>query len=281
MPSKKTTPFDVRVMTFNIRYDNPRDGENSWENRKEFACDIVRDYAPDVLGLQEANRHQLDVFRASLPEYAEVGIGRDGGRQGEYAPILYRSNRFDLVASGTFWLSETPTKPSRDWDSSCRRICTWAQLTDNTSKRSFYVYNTHLDHKSQMAREKGIQLIMAHAGQRKPRDPFIITGDLNAGEDNPVIAFLKSAGKPESKRDLLVDSFRVAHPDETIVGTGHGFKGNVDGRKADYIFVTPDTHTLEAAIVTTSRDGRYPSDHFPVTATLRFEQKEQPRRELR
>ncbi len=142
-------------MTFNIRCDDPGDGENRWGKRTSFACDVVRNNAPDVVGLQEANHHQLDVFTESLPEYAKVGIGRDGGRDGEYSAILYQTARFDLAASGTFWLSETPTMPSRDWESACLRICTWAQLTDKASKQSFSVYNTHLDHESQLARMEG------------------------------------------------------------------------------------------------------------------------------
>ena len=184
---------DLKVMTFNFRYATSRDGDNRWENRKEFVANVIRDYVPDVLGVQEALRSQLDDVIKHLPEYTEVGIGRDGGTKGEYSAILYRTNRFDLTASGTFWLSETPGKPSQDWGSACRRICTWAQLTDKKTKQSFYFYNTHLDHYSKEAQLKGAQLIMKHAKERSSKAPIILTGDLNVGEDDPVITFLNDA----------------------------------------------------------------------------------------
>lgn len=264
--------LDVNFMSFNIRYDSPSDGENRWEKRKDFACDVVRDEAPDVVGLQEANRHQLDVFRTNLPEYAEVGIGRDGKRGGEYSAILYLHKRFDLTASGTFWLSETPTKPSQDWKSACRRICTWAQLTDKASRKSFFVYNTHLDHKSQLARMKGIKLIKDTMERQSAGHPAVLMGDFNVEEDNPVISFLNGSSSPKTSDVFLVDIFRAYHPDKRTVGTYHGFSGRIDGKRIDYIFATPGTHTLDATIVTTNRNGRYPSDHFPVTAHLRFDE---------
>lgn len=280
-PLRKTIPFDVRVMTFNIRCDNPSDGEDRWENRKVFVCDVIRDDAPDVLGVQEANRHQLDVLRTNLPEYSEIGIGRDGDRHGEYSAILYQTARFDLAASGTVWLSETPTKPSRDWESACRRICTWAQLTDKESKQSFLVYNTHLDHISQLARMKGVQLIMEQMDRRDSGQPAIMMGDFNVEEDNPVITFLKRSESPETPGGLLVDTFRALHPGETTIGTCHDVKGHADGNRIDYIFVTPEFSTLEATIVRTSRDGRYPSDDCPVTANLQFKQNADPGKEIK
>ena len=271
-PLKPEEPIDVRVMTFNFRYANPKDGDNNWENRKEFVAEVIRDYAPDVLGVQEPYRSQLDDVRQRLPEYVEVGIGRDDGTKGEYSAILYRAERFEMASSGTFWLSETPSKPSQDWGSACSRICTWAQLTDRNSGKSFFIYNTHLDHKSKEAQLKGARLIMEHAKKRSLKAPLILTGDLNVGEHDPVIKFLKGAGAEEESRDVLIDSFRVLHPDEQAVGTYHAFKGNTGGEKIDYVLTSPDVQTLEATIIRTSRDGRYPSDHFPVTARIRFEE---------
>ena len=269
--SQEKAPCDVRIMTFNIRYDTARDGENRWDKRKALACQVIRDCSPDILGIQEANRHQLDVFTEDLPEYTEVGLGRDGGRKGEYSAILFRKDRFDLAASGTFWLSETPNKPSQDWGSACRRICTWVQLTDKASKRSFFVYNTHLDHKSQEARMKGIQLIKDKMDRQRAGQPAVLMGDFNAEEDNPVITFLKGAETAETSRTTLTDTFRACHPDETIVGTYHAFTGDTNMKRIDYIFTTSETRVLDATIVRTSRNGRYPSDHFPVTAHLRFD----------
>ena len=270
--TEKTRPLDIRVMTFNIRTGLAEDGENGWSLRKEFVCDIILQYAPDVLGVQEACRFQLDAFNERLPEYGEVGIGRDGGTEGEYSSILYLKQRFDVDESGTFWLSDTPTLPSAHWGNQYRRICSWARLIDNKSLRAFYVYNTHLDHQSQPAREQSVQLIMKYIKERTHPDPFILTGDFNAGEDNPVIGYLKgTAAFTEPNPIPIVDSFRTLHPNDTVVGTSHGFTGTSDGPKIDYVWVTPGTRSLEASILRTNRADRYPSDHYPVTAHLRFE----------
>ena len=271
-PSAQAEPLDIRVMTFNIRTGLAEDGENGWDMRKEFVCDAIRQYAPDVLGVQEACRFQLDEFNTHLPDYGEVGIGRDGGTKGEYSAILYRKQRFEVDASGTFWLSDTPAIPSVYWGNHYRRICTWARFTDKKSARAFYVYNTHLDHRSQLSREESVKLIMKHIKERAHPDPFILTGDFNAGEDNRAIEYLKGTASLAGTTPIpLVDSFRMLHPTEKVVGTGNGFKGQLNGPKIDYIFITPDTRTLEATIVRTTREGRTPSDHYPVTAHLQFD----------
>jgi len=269
---KNQETLPVSVMSFNIRYATTKDGENQWVNRKALISSVIRQYSPDVIGLQEAQRGQLDDLRKALPEYNEIGVGRSGGNQGEFSAILYRRARFDVDQSGTFWLSNTPEKPSRDWGSAFNRVCTWARLTDHQANHSFYLYNTHLDHKSQAAREKGLRLIVSRIQKRTHPDPFILTGDLNAGETNPAILFLKGTGLSKDNSPLpLVDTFRVLHPNTKEVGTLNGFRGRTKGNKIDYIFVAPATQVLDASIVRTEKQGRYPSDHFPVTATLRFE----------
>jgi endonuclease/exonuclease/phosphatase family metal-dependent hydrolase len=271
--AEKVKPLDLRTMTFNIRNGQAKDGENRWNLRRELVCDVIRDYAPDVLGVQEAFRFQLNDLNTRLPEYGEIGIGRDGESKGEYSSILYLQTRFDVDESGTFWLSDTPTKPSTHWGNRCLRVCTWARLIDKDSARPIYVYNTHMDHQSQRARENGIELILKTINERTHPDPFILMGDLNAHEKNPVIAYLKGSGKLAGRSPIpVVDSWRVLHPEEKVAGTASRFTGYLDGPKIDYILVTPNTRTLEANIVRTSRDGRYPSDHYPVTARLRFEE---------
>jgi endonuclease/exonuclease/phosphatase family metal-dependent hydrolase len=258
-------------MTFNIRNGMAKDGDNHWNLRKDFVCDVIRDYAPDVLGLQEAFRFQLDLFNQKLPEYGEVGMGRDGGTKGEYASILYLKKRFRVDESGTFWLSETPSIPSKHWGHYHRRICTWGRFMDLKTERFFYVFNTHMDHRSQRARENGIQLIIKRIQERTHPDPFLLTGDFNAGESNRVVGYLKGSQTLEGQTPIpLLDSFRVLHPNEKVVGTGSRFSGYTSGPKIDHIFVDPGTRVLEATIVRTHRDGRYPSDHYPVTAQLRF-----------
>ena len=154
--------LELRVMSFNIRNGNAYDGENHWDLRKELVYDVISDYSADVLGLQEAVRFQLDAFNQNLPEYGEVGIGSEGGTDGQYSAILYLKERFDVDESGTFWISETPSVPSKSWGSAHMRICTWARLVDKDTAHPFYVYNVHLDDGSQSAREKGVQQIMKH-----------------------------------------------------------------------------------------------------------------------
>jgi len=258
-------------MSFNIRNGRANDGEDSWKHRKEFAAEVIRDAKLDVVGLQEAFRFQLDDLRKQLREFQEVGEGRDGDTKGEYSAILYRGSRFTALGSGTFWLSDTPEVKSRHWGNRYLRICTWVRLKDKNTGRCFHVYNTHFDHQSQNARLKSAQLIAQRISNREHKEPFLLTGDFNADEDNPVVLYLK--GKNPALPDspiTLVDTFRKLHPNEKSVGTGGGFEGRADGKKIDYVFVHPDTEVISARIIRTERDGRYPSDHSPVTAEIRL-----------
>ncbi len=269
---------DLVVMSFNIRYGAANDGENSWDKRKDLACDLVRRHAPDLVGLQEALRSQIDDLRATLPEYNEIGVAREDGKtKGEYSAILYRKDRFNVDESGTFWLSETPEVPgSITWGNACTRVCTWARFLPKLGK-PFYMFNTHLDHISQPSREKGIALIMSRLSRRAHPDPIILTGDFNSGESNRVVRYLKgelemeAASNGLSKNPLpLVDTFRLLHKDASEVRTAHDFKGSRTGNKIDYIFVQPGVEVLQAEILHDNKDNRYPSDHFPITAVIRF-----------
>jgi len=266
-------PLEIRVMTFNIRYGNADDGPDHWDKRRDLLFETIRQYGPDVIGIQEALRFQLDQIEQAIPGYAEIGEGREGGTKGEYSAILYAKDRFYVDASGTFWLSSTPEKVSNDWGNANIRICTWGRLVDTTSRQGFYLFNTHLDHVSQPSREKGVRLIARRIQARAYTDPFVLTGDFNAGEDNPAIQYLKGTDTKEGVVPIpLIDTFRVLHPDEAEVRTAHGFKGTTTGPKIDFIFTPSYTRVVDAAILHTNRDGRYPSDHFPVTARLRFEE---------
>ncbi len=270
---------DLVVMSFNIRYATANDGENNWDQRKDLACDVVRRQAPDLVGLQEALRSQIDDLRAALPEYGEIGVAREDGKtKGEYSAILYRQDRFDVDDSGTFWLSDTPEVPgSITWGNACTRVCTWARFLPKSSGKPFYMVNTHLDHISQLSREKGIALIMSRLSNRKHADPVVLTGDFNSGENNAVVRYLTGerqlevVGNGLSKNPLpLVETFRLLHKDASDVGTAHSFKGGRTGNKIDYIFVSPGTEVLRAEILHDNQDNRYPSDHFPIIAALRF-----------
>lgn len=262
---------EVDVMSFNIRYGTAKDGDNHWNLRKGLVFDVIRDKAPDVIGLQEALRFQIDEIRKALPVYGEIGEGREGGEKGEYSSILYNLNRFELSDSGTFWLSDTPERPSNHWGNTCIRVCTWARLVDKKTKQGFYMFNTHLDHESQKARELGSRLIAQRIKARKQNEPFVLTGDFNASEDNPAILFLKRGDPTDTEKPLLmVDTFRQLHPDEKVVGTFHSFKGTRTNAKIDYIFVLPGTEVISAEIIHSPEGKPCPSDHFPVTAKLRL-----------
>jgi len=268
--------IEVRVMSFNIRNGRANDGENRWDMRKELVCDVIRECSPDVLGIQEAYRFQLDEFNMRLPEYAEVGVGRDGASRGEHSSVLFLKKRFDIDESGTFWLSDTPAKPSAHWGNRYRRICTWARLVEKAGEgpgdAALYIFNTHLDHRSQPSREKGVRLIAERIATRAHPDPVVVTGDMNAGERNPAVRFLleEKGEAGETGPARLVDSYRVLHPEEKAVGTFHWFTGLAPGGKIDYVLVPPDAEVLDAQIVRASREGRFPSDHFPVTARVRL-----------
>jgi endonuclease/exonuclease/phosphatase family metal-dependent hydrolase len=261
----------LAVMTFNIRYGTANDGENRWANRREFLFDVVRGENPDVIGLQEALDAQIQDILAAAPVYAVVGVGRDDGKtKGEYAAILFRKDRLHVSDSGTFWFSDTPSVvASTSWGNTITRICTWARFVDRDG-RAFWHFNVHLDHISQPSREKSTLLLAQRVAERRNLDePAIVTGDFNVGEDNPAIATLVGAktGAPA----FMLDTFRVRYPDEKVVGTFNNFvSGQVDGPKIDYILVPPGTEVLAAAIIRTARDGRYASDHFPVTARIRL-----------
>ena len=253
----------LTVMTFNIRYGAAADGENHWLKRRDQLFALLRDEQADVIGLQEALRGQIEEILSAVPGYDYVGVGRSDGRQGgEYAAILYKTARLRVRRSDTFWFSDTPTVVrSTSWGNRIERTCTWAYFEDRGGP-PFYAFNLHLDHESQPSRERSVALLLARIAERDPKAPVVVTGDFNAGEANPAAAAMRASYR---------DSFRALHPEATEVGTFSGFAfGRTVGDKIDYVFVEPGVEVLEAAIVRSSRDGRYPSDHFPVSARLRM-----------
>ncbi len=262
-------PLAVRVLSFNIRYINSGDtAERTWLARRDQVGQVIREDKADVIGLQEAFRSMLDDIAMRVPGYEQIGIGREDGKTtGEYAAILVRKDRFDVVESGTFWLSDTPDVPnSMTWKNRVTRICTWGKLQERATRRVLYFYNTHLDHESQEAREKGVDQILAHHAAREPQAPVIITGDFNAGEDNPAVAKIKNSPR------RMVDTWRelnVAVP-PTGSGTMSLFTGRLDTAKIDYVFVPAGTRIIDAEIIRRNRDGVYPSDHYPVRASVEF-----------
>lgn len=271
-PSGDTVP-NLLLMSFNIRYGTAADGANSWTNRRSQLFALMRAQAADVAALQEALAFQIDEILLDVPGYARIGVGRDDGKaSGEFSPILYRTARFSVDTSGTFWFSDTPAVPgSKSWGNNITRICTWAHLVDRASGRGHYVFNVHLDHESQPSRERSVQLLIQRiAAVKKPTEPIFVTGDFNVDETDPVILYMKGkvslGGKPNPIPFL--DSFRELHPSATQVATFHGFNGGLVGDKIDYVFIQSRIKTLKAEIVRTNVAGKYPSDHYPVTAAV-------------
>jgi endonuclease/exonuclease/phosphatase family metal-dependent hydrolase len=277
--SRAGDDLELRIMSFNIRYGSAGDGENHWKNRKEMVFDVLRDHRPEIVGLQEALDFQMAEICRALGKYVQIGVAREDGKvDGEFSSILYDISRFKVDESGTFWFSNTPEVPgSNHWGNACVRICTWARFIERKSGRAFYVFNLHLDHVSQPSREKSAVLLANRIKNRKHRDPFILTCDFNTGENNPVVTYLKGkttltgANGRKSKNPVpMLDTFRVLHPDVKDVKTGHAFRGTRKGNKIDYVFVPSSIKVLDAQILYDNIDGRYPSDHYPVNATLRL-----------
>ncbi len=257
---------ELKAMTFNIRFGTANDGDNSWPYRREMVLDLIRQQEADILGLQEALDSQIREIMAEVPGYGVIGVGRDDARtKGEYTAVLYDVSRFAVDASGTFWLSDTPDEvASVTWGNSITRICTWARLVELETGRGVYVFNAHLDHVSQPSRERSTAMIAQRVAERHfSSDPAIVMGDFNAGEGNPAILSLL-----EDTSANLVNAFRLVNPDEQVVGTFNGFRGRDDGEMIDHVFVTRGLSVLDADIDRTERQGRSPSDHYPVWAVV-------------
>ncbi len=264
------SPLRAKVLSFNIRFGTAPDGPNHWSHRKDSVIDLIKRGEYDFIGLQEALRFQIDEMRQALPHLQEIGVGREDGKQaGEYSAILYDARRWRVVEQDTFWLSDTPKVPgSKSWGNNIPRIVTWGRFAESASGRELYVFNTHFYHQSHPSREKSAALLAVRIARREPLRPVVVTGDFNAAEDNPAIRLLKgeSAGSPIR----LLDTYRLLYPDAKDVGTFHGFLGGTAGGKIDYVFVESGANAVRAEILHDSRDGRYPSDHYPVMAEIEW-----------
>jgi len=253
---------NIELMSYNIRLDNPNDGENAWPNRKETFVNQILFYAPDVIGIQEGLEHQVSYLDTNLKTYKYVGVGRADVKEtgvGEYSAIFYNTSKYKELKSGTFWLSESPDKPSRGWDASLNRICTFIQLKDKKSDQIFWVFNTHFDHRGVEARKKSSGLIIQKIEAiTKEKDPVFLMGDFNLQPDEAPIQFLAKE---------LNDSKSVSKlPSYGPTGTFNGFDAckNVN-KRIDYIFTSKSNITVKKyAVIADVDDVKYPSDHFPV-----------------
>ena len=248
----------VSAISFNIRYDTPNDLENAWPNRKEKVVQLLRFYAPDFFGLQEALLHQVSFVDSMLVEYSYIGVGRDDGlEKGEFSPLFYRKDKMKLLHAETIWLSKTPYKPSTDWDAALPRIATLGTFSLN-NKDTLVIINTHYDHKGEMAREESSKVILDKIKHLK--HPMIVMGDFNAPTySRPIGLFLESGLLPAVSQNHLGP-----------MATFNGFGLKETGEKIDHIFYKGFNKVLKSATLTPTWAGRFASDHHAVYAEIRL-----------
>ncbi|QDU25254.1 Endonuclease/Exonuclease/phosphatase family protein [Anatilimnocola aggregata] len=261
----------LRVMSFNIRYGTAKDGENHWDKRKAHVVDTIKAYRLDLLGTQETLPFQRDYLAENLPLYDSLAAGRDDGRDsGETVALFYRRERFEKLDGGHFWLSETPDKPgSKSWDSSLPRMVTWVKLRDRQSPTAQPItfFNTHFDHKGQEARLKSAQLLRTRLVAVAKDSAIVVTGDFNAGPASAPHQAL--FGEVEGEPSPIVDTFGTQYPDSQR-GTFSGFNPKpANGARIDWIGAGRSWKIKHASIDISKREGRTPSDHWPVFAELR------------
>ena len=257
---------NLKIMTYNIRLDVASDGENDWTHRKDFFASQIQFYEPDIFGVQEAKPNQVIDMSTAFPQYSYLGIGREGEGKGESSNIFYKKDRFKIIESNTFWLSETPDKISKGWDAAFNRVCSYALFKDIKERKTFWVFNTHLDHMGEEARTNGILLILSKIKELNTKnDTVIFMGDFNSKPtDDRIIALSE-----EMNDCRKISEEKPFGPS----GTFNGFKHNqpvID--LIDYIFISKNSKfkVKKFATLSDSVDSRYPSDHLPVYAEISY-----------
>ncbi|WP_318344462.1 endonuclease/exonuclease/phosphatase family protein [Flagellimonas baculiformis] len=255
----------IDVISYNIRYDNPDDNPNNWDNRKDFLISQLNFHAPDVFGTQEGLVHQLKDIDNGLENYTYFGVGRDhGDERGEFTAIFYNTKKLKLLEQSTFWLSETPETPSKGWDAALPRICTYGLFENKEDGNKFMVFNTHFDHVGVQAREESSKLILKKIKELNQDGlPVVLTGDFNLETESPGVQVI--LGEMEDAQ--IAAGKNAFGPTGTF--NGFDFDKPVE-RRIDYIFVSEAFEVLKSAILSDSKDLRYPSDHLPVFARLKF-----------
>jgi endonuclease/exonuclease/phosphatase family metal-dependent hydrolase len=269
---RRPTVAPLRVMSFNLRYDNAGDGPNAWPLRKAWVAQLIRFHDADAIGVQEALSGMLADLDTLLPEYARVGVGRsDGKMSGEFSAILYKRDRLDVLESQTFWLSPTPEVPgSKGWDAALERIATWGRFRDRATGCVYVHLNTHFDHKGEHARQESARLIRERLAIIDAAGlPLVMTGDLNSNPTSVGYRILTHDTIPGAIAPLMdaMKASREGHYGPTSSFTG--FRAiRPDGNKIDYVFVSPVVEVGKHGILPDNWDNRFPSDHQPVLATV-------------
>ncbi|MCF3109791.1 endonuclease/exonuclease/phosphatase family protein [Niabella sp. CC-SYL272] len=256
----------LKVATFNLRMETSADEGNLWKDRAKPVASLIRYHDFDVFGTQEGFKNQLDDISQRLPAYARYGKGRDDGAdKGEHSAIFYKTDKFTLLQSGDFWLSETPDKPGKGWDARCcNRICSWVALKDKKTAKKFYFFSVHFDHEGKVARVESARLMLKKIAAIAGNSNAVLVGDLNGDRNSEWYHILENS-------TLLKDSYGdVKEPYENN-GSFNAFGKSVDRNEViDHIFITRNGNAQSWGILTDTYHGRYPSDHFPVEAIIRF-----------
>lgn len=255
-------------MTFNIRYDASSDGENRWIYRKDAVSGVFSKFDIDIAGLQEALFNQVKDLGERLPDYNWYGAGRDDGKnEGEFSVIFYKKDKLKLIRGDTFWLSEYPdSSGSVGWDAAITRICTWGEFMDINSGKTFFYFNTHLDHIGETAREKSTELILSKIKIIALGAPVILTGDFNLNRSSVPYKYITSNNIFPLQDAQFVKGVKNSGPDWTF----HGFDSVEESKreKIDFIFINSGISVIRHSILNYKLDGKYPSDHLPVAAEV-------------
>ncbi|HIW66278.1 MAG TPA: endonuclease/exonuclease/phosphatase family protein [Candidatus Alistipes intestinipullorum] len=251
----------IKLISYNLRNGRAQDGPNAWEKRRPATVRMLREEAPDLFGVQEAYLDQLQYIDSECPQYARVGVGRDdGAEEGETMAIYYLTSRFELLDSGTFWLSETPDEVSRGWDGACNRTATWVELRDRETGREFFYFNTHLDHMGEVAREEGIKLLVARIRALVGKSPVIAGGDFNTPVDSPIF-------KPLTR---YMKSARAMAPKSDHKGTFNGFGSAPSSIVIDHLYFRGGLKCLEFRTLDGNYGVPYISDHYPIELVFAY-----------
>jgi endonuclease/exonuclease/phosphatase family metal-dependent hydrolase len=265
---KKPDANILKVMTLNIRYDNPDDSLYAWPKRTKIICNFLKNEKPDLLGMQEVLPPQYEYLDSVLTDYSSVGVGRtDGAKEGEMNPVFFRKDRFELIRTRTFWLSDSSeVAGSKAWGTDLPRIVTWTELSEKTTHKHFYFFNTHFAHDSDSARIMSSELLLNKVDSIASGFPFVITGDLNMLISDKGYEILTG---PYESVPLLSDTYAVS--EKRPVGPAYTFNGFSENKKAgriDYIFVRNEMKVLEHRTFIKKEHGIYISDHWPVMSTV-------------
>ncbi len=258
----------IKVMTLNVRYDNPQDSVNTWPQRVQLVCNLITKERPDILGMQEVLWNQYAVLDSALKDYSSIGVGRDNGaRAGEMNPVFFRKDKFEMARTITFWLSDTPDVPgSTGWGASLPRIVTWLELVNKKNHEHFFYFNTHFADDSDSARIMSSRMLLNEVEMIAGEYPFIVSGDFNMLSSSIGYSILTG---PFESVPLLKDSYTVSEKKPT--GPAYTFNGFSDKRgqgRIDYIFVKNGMKVLDQGTVIKKEHGIYISDHWPVKATI-------------